>query len=559
MEYLSASSRNISGTGRGRYRREKKIKGNPVSPGIGFGRGCFYQNDTQKVSSPAEKHLPNHNLPVLDAFSRVTEQLTSLTRQAEDCFDQDTAALFKAHRVICEELQSTVLDVISKEQLTAKDAIEKCFDGYFDYFNSLNDDYFSDRSNDFSELKQLLLNFLNNTEPLKTCREYAGCQVAECALQNEHILITDELTANVAIRIKSITKGIIADRCGVNSHAAVIARSLDIPVISGIKDPLNLISHQDDILVDGMTGEVIINPCKATLDKYKGQVNQPYRFEVIEPLTQFTVFADIDRFMDVQKAVKVKADGIGLYRTEFEMLGKGRFLREDEQIEALQHVIENMKGKPVYIRLLDLGSDKSAPWLEIEKEDNPALGCRGARLLLSRPDFLKTQARAIASVSQISPVNVIYPMISGPDQFLKLKKIFLEAVAGFKHDNIRHGIMFEVPSACINGEDLYDVIDFGRVGTNDLIQYLFAHDRTSEDFNYSELICDPAVWKVIAALADIANKAGKPLELCGMMVDKTELIPELIKLGITTISIRPENVAAARKAAMSFLNLPEIS
>ncbi len=541
------------------YRHEVVYKGIPVSPGIGFGRGCFYRNETPEGSTHVNEHVPEHDFDVLNAFNQVAKQLTALSQFARDSFDENTAALFRAHKAICEELQSVVLDFIHREQLAAKDAIEKCFDDYSDYFSSLNDNYFSERSNDFSELKQLLLSFLNNTGAMKTCRDYSGCRVDECVLQNQHILITDELTANVAIRIKSVTRGIIAEKCGINSHAAVIARSLDIPVIGGIKDPLNQFLHEDDILMDGLTGEIIINPGKEILGHYRKQINRPYKFDVVEPLPQFTVFADIDCFHDVRKAVKVKADGVGLYRTEFEMLGKGHILDEDEQIATFKYVMENMEGKPVYFRLFDLGSDKSAPWLEMEKEDNPALGCRGARFLLSRPDLLETQARAIARVSKISPVNVIYPMIAGPGQFLQLKKIFLEAISGINHGNIRHGVMFEVPSACINGEELYDVIEFGRIGTNDLIQYLFAQDRTREDFNYSELIRDPAVWKIIAALREVANRAGKPLELCGMMVDSTELIPDLINLGITTVSTRPEKIAAVRKAAMSCLNLSKIS
>ena len=531
------------------------IKGIPVSPGVGYGRGCFFKNTAPAHSSHASSQPDKQDFSVQDAFSQLVEELTSLAKCAEDVFDQNAAALFRAHRMICEEVQADVLTTINQGNLTAKGAIEKCFDEYYDYFNNLKDDYLSERANDFYELKHLLLNFLNNTEALMNCREYDGCRMGECVLKNEHILITDDLTANIAIRIKSHTKGIIADKCGVNSHAAVIARSLDIPVVSGIKNPLEQFSHHEDILIDGSTGMIIVNPDKTMLKKYGAQINRPYKsFEVIDPVPCFTVFADIDRQQDVQKAVRVKAEGIGLYRTEFEMLGKGRFLGEDEQKTIIENLIRKMAGKPVYIRLLDLGSDKSAPWLEMEDEDNPALGCRGARFLLSRPDLLQTQARAIAAASKSSPVNVIYPMITGVRQFLQLKTIFLEAVSGIDHKDISHGIMFEVPSACLNAGELYEAIDFGRIGSNDLVQYLFAHDRTSDDLNYAQLVNDPATWKMITMVVDAARKSGKPLELCGGMVEIPELIPELINLGITTISTRPENIATVRKAAWIFLN-----
>lgn len=531
---------------------EKTIKGIPVSPGISYGRPCFHENKkAEHVSGHKRKDLTDQKSSLADAFDRLGDQLSEFAKSAEELFDHDTAAIFKAHRMICEEMQTDVLNTLRQEQLTVKNAIEKCFDDYSEYFSSLSDDYLSDRANDFTELKNLLLNLLENTESVLSCKEYEGCQIGECALKNEHILVASELTANVAIRIREYTKGIITEKCGINSHAAVIARSLDIPVISGIKAPLQLISHHDSILINGNTGELIINPDKDTLNKYRAAINQPHKsLQVVEPLPFFTVMADIDRYLDVQKAVMVKADGIGLYRTEFEMLGKGRILSEAEQIACYQHVVDSMRGKPVYIRLFDLGSDKSAPWLGIKSEDNLAMECRGARLLLSRPELVKTQARAIAKVSRSVPVNVIYPMISGLDEFLQLRRIFSDAITGIDHVNIRHGIMFEVPSACLQAEELYQVMDFGRIGSNDLVQYLFACDRTHDNYNYHDLANDPAVWKVIKNLADVAHMANKPLELCGAMAAFPEFIPRLIELGINTISTGPEYIAAARRAAM---------
>lgn len=533
--------------------REKIIKGIPVSPGISYGRPCFHENKkAERISDHKRKDLTDKKSSLANAFDRLGDQLSEFAKAAEELFDHDTAAIFKAHRMICEEMQVDVLNTLRQEQLTVKNAIEKCFDDYSEYFNSLSDDYLSDRANDFTELKNLLLNLLENTESVLSCKEFEGCQVGECALKNDHILVASELTANVAIRIRGYTKGIITEKCGINSHAAVIARSLDIPVISGIKAPLQLISHHDSILINGNTGELIINPDKDTLNKYRAVINQTHKsLQIVEPLPYFTVMADIDRYLDVQKAVMVKADGIGLYRTEFEMLSKGRILSETEQIACYQHVVDNMQGKPVYIRLFDLGSDKSAPWLGIKSEDNPARGCRGARLLLSRPELVKTQARAIAKVSRSTPVNVVYPMISGLDEFLQLRKIFSDAITGIDHVNIRHGIMFEVPSACLQAEELYQAMDFGRIGSNDLVQYLFACDRTHDDYNYHDLANDPAVWKVIKNLADVAHKANKPLELCGAMAAFPEFIPKLIELGINTISTGPEYIAAARRAAMS--------
>jgi len=262
---------------------------------------------------------------------------------------------------------------------------------------------------------------------------------------------------------------------------------------------------------------------------------------------------DIDFCHDVKNAIKVNADGIGLYRTEYEMLAKGNVLSEQEQFLSYTTVIDQMAGKPVYIRLFDLGGDKSAPWFKLAEENNPALGCCGARLLLSKPELLQVQARALARASQQSLVNVIYPMIATLEQFLLLKELFLEAIKDISNTNLHYGMMFEIPSACENAEALYEEIEFGRVGSNDLVQYLYAFDRTRDDYNYEALVSDSAIWNILTRLVSVARNVGKPLELCGAMADNPLFIPKLIQLGINTVSTHPENIATIRKAASNLL------
>lgn len=528
--------------------------GKTVSPGIAFGRGCFSRTEGQGKSHRDMNHVPENTSPLHYAFLQLDRHLMQLIRYSEQVNDDDTASLFKAHKMISEELESEVAKTVDSGKETIKDAIVKCFDTYTDYFQHLENEYFSQRADDFIELKHQLLSFLDNNTTVLSCKDYNGCKMGKCVLKNEHILITEDLSSSAAIRINQYTKGIITNKCNPNSHAAVIARSLGIPIVSGIKNPLQCFSLLDNILIDGETGEILTNPDESILKKIRSRINKPTSYyEMVEPVTGFTVLADIDLHKDVEKAIKVGAEGIGLYRTEFEMLSKDRDLNEEEQREIYQYVIDHMQGKPVSIRLMDLGSDKSSAWLELDEEDNPALGCRGARLLLSRPELLETQARAIAEVSRHAMVDVMYPMISSVGEFLQLKRLFMDAMIGIDNTNIRHGIMFEVPSACINAAALYDVIDFGRIGTNDLVQYLFAHDRTSNDFDYIEMVKDPALWQLIDLIVDAAQKAQKPLELCGMLVEIPSMIPAMIKAGITTVSAPPKNIANIRRVARAFL------
>ena len=526
---------------------EKRVKGIPVSPGVGLGRPCYYHN--QILEHPNEYENDSSVQPPLlkSAFKQLQDQLNFLAAKAESVLDSQTADIFRAHRMVCEEIQINILQTNNRDQFISTDYLEKSFNDYTEYFNGLTDDYLRDRANDFAELKQLLLGLLGHTETYLTCREHEGCKVGECELENPHILVADELTANMAIRIKRITKGIIVGKCGVNSHAAMIARSLDMPVIC-IKDYSRLIHGNDDILVDGKSGDLVINPDESTLFKYQKEINIPHRvYKVVDPLPEFKVLADIDLCHDIKNVIKVKADGVGIYRTEFEMLIKDTALSEQEQLTNYQSVVDQMPGKPVFFRLFDLGSDKSASWLDLKDEANPALGCRGARLLLARPELFKNQARALARVSQDSPTNVIYPMISSLQQFLQLKTMFMDAIADIDNTHIHHGVMIEVPSICEEAEALFDVIDFARIGSSDLVQYLYAFDRTRDDFYYEELVSDQAIWNIIKHLVEVAGNAGKPLGMCGAMVDNPQFIPRLIDIGINTVSTHPENIAAVRK------------
>ena len=526
---------------------EKRVKGIPVSPGVGLGRPCYYHN--QILEHPNEYENDSSVQPPLlkSAFKQLQDQLNFLAAKAESVLDSQTADIFRAHRMVCEEIQINILQTNNRDQFISTDYLEKSFNDYTEYFNGLTDDYLRDRANDFAELKQLLLGLLGHTETYLTCREHEGCKVGECELENPHILVADELTANMAIRIKRITKGIVVGKCGVNSHAAMIARSLDMPVIC-IKDYSRLIHGNDDILVDGKSGDLVINPDKSTLLNYQKKINISHRvYKVVDPLPEFKVLADIDLCHDIKNVIKVKADGVGIYRTEFEMLIKDTVLSEQEQLTNYQSVVDQMPGKPVFFRLFDLGSDKSASWLDLKDEANPALGCRGARLLLARPELVKNQARALARVSQESPTNVIYPMISSLQQFLQLKTMFMDAIADIDDTHIHHGVMIEVPSICEDAEALFDVIDFARIGSSDLVQYLYAFDRTRDDFYYEELVSDQAIWNIIKHLVEVAGNAGKPLGMCGAMVDDPQFIPRLIDIGINTFSTHPENIAAVRK------------
>ncbi|MEW5766226.1 MAG: putative PEP-binding protein [bacterium] len=228
-------------------------------------------------------------------------------------------------------------------------------------------------------------------------------------------------------------------------------------------------------------------------------------------------------------------------------------LKEDEQFERYTAVLKAMDGKPVNFRLLDIGSDKSLSFLDMPREENPSLGCRGARFLLERPDLLKTQARALARASLHGPVNVMYPMITDIEQFRKLKNMFNEAIADLAGGEINHGLMFEVVSAALQAREILKIADFGSIGSNDLIQYLFAVDRDNERVAYDYDPNRDVFWSLIGEIARAASEMGKPLSICGELAGEPKYIPKLIELGMRIVSVSPRLIPKVRMAAKQSL------
>jgi phosphoenolpyruvate-protein kinase (PTS system EI component) len=259
--------------------------------------------------------------------------------------------------------------------------------------------------------------------------------------------------------------------------------------------------------------------------------------------------ANLDRAHDVGQALAAKAEGIGLYRTEMEVLYADRFLTEPEQEAKYRQVAAAMGSRPLCIRLLDLGADKAPAWLKQPAEANPALGCRGARLLLAHPELLRDQARALVRASAEHPIRVIYPMITELEEFQRLRALFEAAIADLPPGQLSHGLMFEVPSACLQALEFFELIDFGCIGTNDLVQYLFATDRTSDRIDCHQLYAHPALWRLIQNLAEAAQRAGKPLSLCGDLASDPRYTKRLIAAGVRVVSASPRNIAPVRRAA----------
>lgn len=321
--------------------------------------------------------------------------------------------------------------------------------------------------------------------------------------------------------------------------------------MSGIRGVQGLVTCGTEILVNGDTGEVIIWPSPERAAQVCEQGTGARDTKPVDPVPALRVMANISIGGDVTHALQMKAEGVGLYRTEFEFLAAGRRLSEDEQFERYAAVVEAMKGAPVYIRLLDIGGDKEAPYLDLPVESNPALGFRGARLLLKRPELVRDQARAIARASVFGPVHIIYPMIVDVAQFLLLKELFDEAVRGVRKGTLWHGVMFEVPSVCLDAEAMFKAADFGSIGTNDLYQYLFAIDRDNEFVAWDFRPDHPVFWSLIRGVVQAAAASGKPLSVCGELAGIPEYAVRLIEAGVATVSVSSHLISTVRRTVVN--------
>jgi phosphoenolpyruvate-protein kinase (PTS system EI component) len=527
---------------------ERRLKGVPVAPGVAWGRVCFLQ--------PA--FSPDVGLPQPTSESeRLTEALCWLTqrlkRLAADVAVQlgaEAGEIFWAQHLILEDpaLRDTLLEQVERKGLTAEQAVDCEFEHYRRQLNRSPFDSLRERAADFAELKRTLLDRLRYRMPRLRCGDRASCAMGVCQLHNDHILVAEELTPALAVEADPQTVGFLVERGARNSHAAILVRALNLPTVSGIKGLIQTLPLEAECLIDGDTGDLIVHPCRDTVHAYELVRETAFSVPVAEPVPALRVMATIDRPVNLREAVAAGADGIGLTRTEMVALAKGGLPGELEQATQYREIAEAMAGKPVYVRLWDLGCDKAPLAVSLGLETN-LQGCRGARYLLKRPELVRSQARALARASQCHPIHVVYPMVCDPLQYTALRSLFQQAIADLPEARLCHGIMFEIPSACLQAGELFDIVDFGCIGTNDLVQYLFAVDRGDETADFERLFDSPMLWRLIADLVTAAERVGKPLSICGELAGEPRYTQRILDAGIKTLSTTPRRIASVRRAA----------
>ena len=531
---------------------ETRFHGLPISPGQVAARVCLFQQALHEdvpdyhVTGEAREQERER---LRGAVAAVLERLESLRDVVRKRIGNAEAEIFSVQRMILEDpaLESQLMDAIDQGR-NAEVAVQRTFEAYETRMRELGNAYQNERAGDLGELKRRLLGELTETTSAFACQNEPHCQRGK-----GRIVVTEELSPSLAMELDADdVLGIVTERGGATSHAAILARGLGIPAVSGVPHVHDLVACGTEIVVDGGTGEVVIWPTEETLTGVPaGRAARPAGRA--DPVEGFRVLANISIAEEADIANGHEAEGVGLYRTEMEFFAAGRLLSEDEQAERYARVVRAMHGRPVALRLLDLGGDKPSPLFAFPQEDNPSLGLRGMRYLLGHPDLLRTQARAIARAAREGPVQVMYPMVTGLAQFRAARAIVDEATADLDTSRLEHGPMFEVPSAVLEARGLLAEADFASIGSNDLLQYLFAVDRNNMHVAGDYEPDQPVFWEVLSNLVSAAREAGVPISLCGELAAEPDHVGRLIHMGFDTVSVSARLIPGVRQAASDAL------
>ncbi len=544
-----------------KFHEETRLRGIPVSDGAVVARVCLF-NERRHANLPVYRvtgeGMERERARILRAANLAVEQLDRLKRDVEGRLGKAEAEIFAAQLMILQdpELRRQMLDAVAAGSVNAEAAITATLDANEARLAALDNEYIRERATDIGEIKRRLLDILGNLKPSLQCAGLPHCQKGR-----NRIIVAEELTPSLTLELDvEHTRGFVTERGGKTSHAAILARALGIPAVTGVAGLHSAIGCGTELLINGATGEVVVWPSEDTLKSVPAAVPAaPLSPADALPVAGFQVMANITTAADAAEARTLGAEGVGLYRTEFEFFAAGRLLAEEEQTTRYASVVAAMAGRPVTFRLLDIGGDKTAPFFGLAEEENPYLGFRGARLLLARPDLLAPQARALARAAAGGPVRVLYPMIVDVEQFLALRKMFGETVKDLPPGRLEHGVMLEVPSACLQARELLAAADFASVGTNDLIQYLFAVDRNNDRVAYDYSPDRPVFWNLLAEIARAAEEAGRPLSVCGEIAGDPAFVAKLTGLGICSVSVSAKLIPRVRRAARAALGCSDPS
>lgn len=530
------------------------LKGKAVYKGIALGKISVLRKTENVVKRVKIEDVDAELQRVEAAKAQAIEQLGKLYDKAVKEVGEASAAIFEVHQMMLEDLDfnEAIENVIRTQEVNAEYAVASTGDSFSEMFASMDDDYMKARAVDIKDISERLVqnlagngdNGLDFTEPV--------------------IVVADDLTPSETVQMdKEKILAFVTVHGSTNSHTAILARMMNIPALIGVEMKLEDMQTGTEAVVDGFTGEFILCPeeevkakAQKKLDEENEKRNLLLELKGKENITlsgkKIELYANIGSAADVEYVLENDAGGIGLFRSEFLYIGRNELPSEEEQFQAYKQVAQNMAGKKVIIRTLDIGADKQADYLNLGNEENPALGYRAIRICLTQTEIFKTQLRAIFRASNYGQIAIMYPMITSVEEVKKIQEIVQEVKKELRdceipYKDVEEGIMIETPAAVMISDELAELVDFFSIGTNDLTQYTLAIDRQNEKLDAFYNPHHKAVLKMIQMVVDNAHKAGKWAGICGELGADLELTETFVRMGVDELSVAPSMILKLRK------------
>lgn len=538
------------------------MKGIAASKGYAIGKAFIKKDIEIKINKLKISDVESEIKKLNDSLNKTRDQLENLRKITEIEVGKEESLVFESHQMILDdpEFIDKAKEIIRSNSVNSDYAIDEVRNELVSIMLNIDDEYMRERAADIKDVGDRII------------RNLLGINNDVNISEPNTIVVANDLTPSDTAQLdKSKVCAFLTNIGGRTSHSVIMARSMEIPAIVGMVDITEAVKDGDVLLVDGVNGNVILNPSDIEIDEFKSKIKlYEEEKEKLKELKDVKIYdsnkrhieicGNIGSVEDVEQVIENGADGVGLFRTEFLYMHRSSMPTEEEQFNSYKAVLEKMGDKPVVIRTLDIGGDKKLEYLNVGEEMNPFLGYRAVRLCLDRVDIFKIQLRALLRASIYGNLKIMFPMISCIEEFRQCKKILEECKCELidekydVSDSIEVGIMVEIPSTAVSAREFAKEVDFFSIGTNDLIQYTLACDRMNEKVSYLYNPMNPSVLSLIKMTIDGAHAEGKWVGMCGEMAGDEEAIPKLLEYGLDEFSMSAISILSAKKQILDILN-----
>lgn len=532
-------------------------KGIAGSEGIGIGTVVLIEEHEINIETKRVEETGAEIERLQNAIEKFVADTNVMAEKMDITVGKKDADILRGHIQMLQDpmIEEQISALIISEKITAEMAVEQVLEQTAEMFSQIPDELLQQRATDFRDIKTRMLKILLGIEDVDISQVPAGT-----------VIVARDLTPSMTAGINPENiEGILTEVGGRTSHSAILARAMEVPAVLSIENICSIAKNGDKVVLDGTSGEAILNPDDETVEKFKKMYSDYQNEKALlkeyagkpsqtKDGVKVELVCNIGKPADANKAVECDGEGIGLFRTEFLFMDRDSMPTEEEQFEAYKEVAEKMKGKPVIIRTLDIGGDKDVPYLGLEHEDNPFLGFRAIRYCLQRKDIYEIQLKALLRASAFGKIKIMVPLVTGVNELRQVKAMIKDIMAELDKEgvaynkNIEVGVMMETPAACMMADALAKEAAFFSIGTNDLTGYTMAVDRGNAKVAYLYSTYNPAVLRAIKRIIECGKKEGIMVGMCGEAAADSKLIPLLLAFGLDEFSVSATSVLKTRKA-----------